>query len=204
IAPRMFKELLVCVSASCLSSRIASEKLVVVTPMNSNRKVKFAESKSSTNASGSQPRSNIRNNVISRTSSSNKKNKIVEAQPRNVKSSLNKTNRVSVCYENVKHVVLNANSKFMDLCGPMRVESINGKKYILVIVDDYSRFTWVKFLRSKDETLEVVIKFLKKVQPPESVVSPVLVVATPIPADKTGTPSSTVIDQDALHQLLRK
>ncbi|GJV42582.1 retrovirus-related pol polyprotein from transposon TNT 1-94 [Tanacetum coccineum] len=34
----------------------------------------------------------------------------------------------------------------MDLYGPMRVESINGKKYILVIVDDYSRFTWDKFL----------------------------------------------------------
>ncbi|GJU77515.1 retrovirus-related pol polyprotein from transposon TNT 1-94 [Tanacetum coccineum] len=31
----------------------------------------------------------------------------------------------------------------MDLCGPMRVASVNGKKYILVIVDDYSRFTWV-------------------------------------------------------------
>ncbi|GKC30207.1 retrovirus-related pol polyprotein from transposon TNT 1-94, partial [Tanacetum coccineum] len=31
----------------------------------------------------------------------------------------------------------------MDLCGPMRVASINGKKYILVIVDDYSRFTWI-------------------------------------------------------------
>ncbi|GKF37858.1 retrovirus-related pol polyprotein from transposon TNT 1-94, partial [Tanacetum coccineum] len=30
----------------------------------------------------------------------------------------------------------------MDLCGPMRVASVNGKKYILVIVDDYSRFTW--------------------------------------------------------------
>ncbi|GKD36953.1 retrovirus-related pol polyprotein from transposon TNT 1-94 [Tanacetum coccineum] len=30
----------------------------------------------------------------------------------------------------------------MDLCGPMRVASINGKKYILVIVDDYSRYTW--------------------------------------------------------------
>ncbi|GJZ61114.1 retrovirus-related pol polyprotein from transposon TNT 1-94 [Tanacetum coccineum] len=29
----------------------------------------------------------------------------------------------------------------MDLCGPTRVESINGKKYIFVIVDDYSRFT---------------------------------------------------------------
>ncbi|GJR20481.1 integrase, catalytic region, zinc finger, CCHC-type containing protein [Tanacetum coccineum] len=33
----------------------------------------------------------------------------------------------------------------MDLCGPMRVASVNGKKYILVIVDDYSRFTWVSF-----------------------------------------------------------
>nr|GEV48652.1 retrovirus-related Pol polyprotein from transposon TNT 1-94 [Tanacetum cinerariifolium] len=52
----------------------------------------------------------------------------------------------------------------MDLCGPMRVESINGKKYILVIVDDYSRFTWVKFLRSKDETLDFIIKFLKMIQ----------------------------------------
>ncbi|GKA00738.1 putative ribonuclease H-like domain-containing protein [Tanacetum coccineum] len=40
----------------------------------------------------------------------------------------------------------------MDLYGPMRVESINGKRYILVIVDDYSLYTWVHFLRSKDET----------------------------------------------------
>ncbi|GJY81231.1 retrovirus-related pol polyprotein from transposon TNT 1-94 [Tanacetum coccineum] len=52
----------------------------------------------------------------------------------------------------------------MDLCGPMIVQSINGKKYILVIVDDYSRFTWVKFLRSKDETPEFVINFLKQIQ----------------------------------------
>nr|GEX29520.1 retrovirus-related Pol polyprotein from transposon TNT 1-94 [Tanacetum cinerariifolium] len=44
------------------------------------------------------------------------------------------------------------NTLHMDLYGPMRVQTINGKKYILVIVDDYSRFTWVKFLRSKDET----------------------------------------------------
>ncbi|GJR41017.1 retrovirus-related pol polyprotein from transposon TNT 1-94 [Tanacetum coccineum] len=52
----------------------------------------------------------------------------------------------------------------MDLCGPMRVASVNGKKYILVIVDDYSRFTWVKFLRSKDEALDFIIKFLKMIQ----------------------------------------
>ncbi|GJY42534.1 retrovirus-related pol polyprotein from transposon TNT 1-94 [Tanacetum coccineum] len=52
----------------------------------------------------------------------------------------------------------------MDLCGPMRVQSVNGKKYILVIVDDYSRFTWVKFLASKDEAPDFIIKFLKMIQ----------------------------------------
>nr|GEV92169.1 retrovirus-related Pol polyprotein from transposon TNT 1-94 [Tanacetum cinerariifolium] len=46
----------------------------------------------------------------------------------------------------------------MDLCGPMRVKSINAKKYILVIVDDYSRFTWVKFLSSKDEAPEIFLE----------------------------------------------
>ncbi|GJU36984.1 retrovirus-related pol polyprotein from transposon TNT 1-94, partial [Tanacetum coccineum] len=52
----------------------------------------------------------------------------------------------------------------MDLCGLMCVASINGKKYILVIVDDYSRFTWVKCLRSKDEAPDFIIKFLKMIQ----------------------------------------
>ncbi|GJT74871.1 retrovirus-related pol polyprotein from transposon TNT 1-94 [Tanacetum coccineum] len=53
---------------------------------------------------------------------------------------------------------------YMDLCGPMRIESINGKKYILVIVDDYSRYTWTHFLRSKYETPEVLRDFLKVIQ----------------------------------------
>ncbi|GJR96356.1 retrovirus-related pol polyprotein from transposon TNT 1-94 [Tanacetum coccineum] len=52
----------------------------------------------------------------------------------------------------------------MDLCGPMRVASVNGKKYILFIVDNYSRFTWVKCLRSKDEAPDFIIKFLKMIQ----------------------------------------
>ncbi|GJX56609.1 retrovirus-related pol polyprotein from transposon TNT 1-94 [Tanacetum coccineum] len=52
----------------------------------------------------------------------------------------------------------------MDLCGPMRVASINGKKYILVIVDDYSRYTWVYFLHSKDETPKIIKKFIAQVQ----------------------------------------
>nr|GEX28784.1 hypothetical protein [Tanacetum cinerariifolium] len=52
----------------------------------------------------------------------------------------------------------------MDLCGPMRVKSINGKRYVLVVVDDYSQHTWVFFLHSKDEASEVIISFIKRTQ----------------------------------------
>ncbi|GJV47621.1 retrovirus-related pol polyprotein from transposon TNT 1-94 [Tanacetum coccineum] len=52
----------------------------------------------------------------------------------------------------------------MDLCRPMRVASINREKYILIIVDDYSRFIWVKFLASKDEAPNFMFKFLKMIQ----------------------------------------
>nr|GFA62038.1 putative ribonuclease H-like domain-containing protein [Tanacetum cinerariifolium] len=51
----------------------------------------------------------------------------------------------------------------MDLCGPMRIASINGKRYVLVIMDDYSRYTWVHFLRSKDEAPDVIKTFLKRI-----------------------------------------
>nr|GEZ53641.1 retrotransposon protein, putative, Ty1-copia subclass [Tanacetum cinerariifolium] len=52
----------------------------------------------------------------------------------------------------------------MDLCGPMRVECINGKRYVLVVVNDYLRYTWVFFLHSKDEASEVIFSFIKKTQ----------------------------------------
>nr|GEZ07025.1 hypothetical protein [Tanacetum cinerariifolium] len=52
----------------------------------------------------------------------------------------------------------------IDLCGSMRVQSINGKQYVLVVIDDYSRYTWVFFLHSKDEAFEVIISFIKKTQ----------------------------------------
>nr|GFA78039.1 hypothetical protein [Tanacetum cinerariifolium] len=56
------------------------------------------------------------------------------------------------------------NTLHMDLYRPMQIESINKKKYILVIVDDYTRFGWVRFLRTKDETPEVIKKFIMKTQ----------------------------------------
>nr|GEY21971.1 retrovirus-related Pol polyprotein from transposon TNT 1-94 [Tanacetum cinerariifolium] len=64
----------------------------------------------------------------------------------------------------------------MDLCGPMWVASINGKKYILVIVEDYSRYTWTLFLHSKDETPEVLKKFLTMIQ--RNLQAPVITVRT--------------------------
>nr|GEY22678.1 retrovirus-related Pol polyprotein from transposon TNT 1-94 [Tanacetum cinerariifolium] len=64
----------------------------------------------------------------------------------------------------------------MDLCGSMRIASINGKRYVLVIVDNYSRYMWVLFLRSKDEAPEVIIKFLKRIT--VLLQSPVIVIRT--------------------------
>ena len=52
----------------------------------------------------------------------------------------------------------------MDLCGPMRVASLGGKKYVIVIVDDFSRYTWVNFLKTNDETPSVIISFIRTIQ----------------------------------------
>ena len=52
----------------------------------------------------------------------------------------------------------------IDLFGLVSTASINGKKYGLVIVDDFSRWIWVKFLRTKDEAYEVFSTFCTQVQ----------------------------------------
>jgi hypothetical protein len=52
----------------------------------------------------------------------------------------------------------------MDLFGPVAYISIGGNKYDLIIVDDYSHFTWVFFLQDKRKTQEVLKKFLRKAQ----------------------------------------
>jgi transposase InsO family protein len=52
----------------------------------------------------------------------------------------------------------------MDLFGPIAYISIGGSKYCLVIVDDYSRFTWVFFLHEKSQTQETLNRFLRRAQ----------------------------------------
>ena len=52
----------------------------------------------------------------------------------------------------------------LDLFGPIAYISIGGSKYCLVIVDDYSRFTWVFFLQEKSQTQETLKGFLRRAQ----------------------------------------
>jgi transposase InsO family protein len=42
----------------------------------------------------------------------------------------------------------------MDLCGPSRQEGTEKENYFMLIIDDYSRLTWVAFLKEKDEAFE--------------------------------------------------
>nr|GEZ48576.1 hypothetical protein [Tanacetum cinerariifolium] len=75
---------------------------------------------------------------------------------------LSKAKRSSFKSKTISSLKGRLNLLHMDLCGPMRVASINGKKYIMVIVDDYSRYIWTLFLRSKDEPPKVGTEFLNK------------------------------------------
>ncbi|KAJ9557446.1 hypothetical protein OSB04_012060 [Centaurea solstitialis] len=52
----------------------------------------------------------------------------------------------------------------MDLCGLMRVESLARMKYMLVLVDEFSRFTWLEFLRAKSNAADRIIVFIKRIQ----------------------------------------
>ncbi|GJX82350.1 putative ribonuclease H-like domain-containing protein [Tanacetum coccineum] len=52
----------------------------------------------------------------------------------------------------------------MDLFGPTFVSSLMHKKYCLVVTGDYSWFTWVFFLGTKDETSEILKNFIKEIE----------------------------------------
>ncbi|GJX09060.1 putative ribonuclease H-like domain-containing protein [Tanacetum coccineum] len=52
----------------------------------------------------------------------------------------------------------------MDLFGPTSVRSVNHKTYCLVITDDFSRFSWTFFLRTKDETSAILKDFIRQIE----------------------------------------
>jgi hypothetical protein len=52
----------------------------------------------------------------------------------------------------------------MDLIGPTRTSSLGGKKYIMVIIYDYSRYTWALFLQEKFDAFEAAQQLFKKIQ----------------------------------------
>ncbi|GJX38972.1 retrovirus-related pol polyprotein from transposon TNT 1-94 [Tanacetum coccineum] len=52
----------------------------------------------------------------------------------------------------------------MNLFGPVTPRSINHEKYTLVIVDEYSRYTWVYFLKKKSQAPETIMSFIKRVE----------------------------------------
>ena len=52
----------------------------------------------------------------------------------------------------------------MDLFGPIRTANLSGKLYVFVIVDDYSRYTWVLFLAYKNEAHKAFVKLCRRVQ----------------------------------------
>ncbi|GJT32471.1 hypothetical protein Tco_0922890 [Tanacetum coccineum] len=135
------EELLIIISQTCPSINNSNDKLVVVTPKNKDKRVRFTQPvtssrntkttsssnlvsnkhvlssigvRPSTSASGSQPSSNTKKDKIQRPPSSNLKNK-VEAHPRTVKSSLKNKNSVvePKGTANVQHSKLNANSELL-------------------------------------------------------------------------------------------
>ena len=52
----------------------------------------------------------------------------------------------------------------VDLMGPTRTKSLGGKRYIMVVVDDFSRYYWVEFLRENSEACEKMEKLCKGLQ----------------------------------------
>ena len=52
----------------------------------------------------------------------------------------------------------------MDLFGPTKMLSLNGKRFGLILVDDYSKFSWVFFIFHKNEAFDKFLLFFRRVQ----------------------------------------
>ena len=76
---------------------------------------------------------------------------------------LEKQTRKSFKSKNVVSTTRPLELLHLDLFGPTRTTSLGGSRFGLVVVDDYSRFTWVLFLRHRDETFSSFVNLLKRI-----------------------------------------
>ncbi|XP_052291943.1 uncharacterized protein LOC127900768, partial [Citrus sinensis] len=74
--------------------------------------------------------------------------------------------QIKTSFKNKNHISTSKPLELLhiDLFGPSRYSSLNGKYYAFVIVDDYSRYTWVLFLANKDDALDAFKVLCKKLQ----------------------------------------
>lgn len=74
--------------------------------------------------------------------------------------------QIKTSFKNKNHISTSKPLQLLhiDLFGPSRYASLSGKLYAFVIVDDYSRYTWVLFLANKDDVIDAFRIFCKKVQ----------------------------------------
>ncbi|GJS94351.1 putative ribonuclease H-like domain-containing protein [Tanacetum coccineum] len=75
-----------------------------------------------------------------------------------------KQHKASCKAKAVSSINLSLQLLHMDLFGPTSVRSLNHKTYCLVITDDFSRFSWVFFLRTKDETSAILKDFIRQIE----------------------------------------
>ncbi|KAJ9556953.1 hypothetical protein OSB04_011567 [Centaurea solstitialis] len=75
-----------------------------------------------------------------------------------------KQERASFKFKQVSTINSPLHLLHMDLFGPVNIQSMGGKRFTLVIVDEYSRYTWVFFLRAKSETPQLIIAFILRME----------------------------------------
>ncbi|GJV73823.1 hypothetical protein Tco_1493818 [Tanacetum coccineum] len=186
---KRIQELLIIIRQTCPSINNSSDKLVVVTPKNKDKRVRFTEPvtssgntntktasssnlvsnkpmlsstkvKPSTSASGSQPLGNKKKDKIQQTPSSTQKNK-VEAHPRTVKSSLKNKN----CFvepkgnANVQHSKLNANSELLCVKCNGCMLSDNHDLCVLDFINDVNAHTKSKSVKKSSKRKVIQIVF---------------------------------------------
>nr|GEX19659.1 putative ribonuclease H-like domain-containing protein [Tanacetum cinerariifolium] len=90
--------------------------------------------------------------------------KVFENNPTCVASKKGKQHRASCKSKHVSSVNQPLQRLHMDLFGPTFIKSLNKKSYCLVVTDDYSRFSWVFFLVTKDETSPILKTFITGIE----------------------------------------